>query len=660
VRNMSRKYGKYILVIMGVVLMITFVSPRFSNSGTNANGVRGLLGGKKVTNNDIRIAEFEANLLRSFVTDNPRRYQFLPPDRLLGTRDPNLMWYLLVQEARQNGIAATESEVTGAIQGTGTTEEEFQKFLSDHGSTQRDFRLAVQHELMIRKLAETAMRSVPVSLPQLEYIADQMRSTVQVTYAAQEVGKLFSSKPFEPAEDAINHQFELYKGVLASTGEKEPPLIDGHTYPFGYKWPDRVKVEYVKFDRAGIRSLIKPTQDDVIEAYQTYKADPSRFKTEGPSVTQVGPSTQPKFKPFEDVKAQLIDEQIDARVTKLMRKMTERAQTLAQDAWKDAKLDDKGYYEELPRESWPKFESIATDIQKQREFLGYLPDVYQDGVWRGERDLAELPGIGQAVLQTPREQIAFTRLATRVRALLEKNDPLTRLHLQLGVAGPLLMEVEKNEKGEAKVKSMYLYRVSFAEKSHEPAKVEEVRDQVVRDLKKLSSYEGLKKQAEALATESEHGSLARLAETRGFAVKTTTPFARMEVKYRQVVMYGYPMQLPAGLGMAQVPGLGDVPEFVSAAFGLVAQEKATTQAAGKRVSPIVTLPLDRKLEVFVLSLAKYEPATVDAFNKERGDFERDALMERQEAFQRDWARMEAVAARVKFVPEGDFPQDKGE
>jgi hypothetical protein len=647
--HLMRKYGKWVLAILGVVLMISWVGNIGSGKGRdpgNDDYVRGSLDGKTIRNVQIHNSEGEIATLQQL-----RLYRPLVP---ISQRENGTHWFLLWNEAQKQGITATEAEITDLIKSANISSETLENYIAKANSNQAFIRQAVKHMLMINRLGEIAVSSVPVSEPQLEYMADQIASTVQVSYATLDADKAVRGGA-TPAEQLLQKQFALYKGVIASDGQQEPPLIDGHTYPFGYKWPDRIKVEYLTFDKGEVRARLKPTQEDLLEALRFYNANPDKFKSDAAKSDLIGPATAPSIKPFDEVKAKLIQNQIDARAELLIKKMTERAIALAQDPWKTQSTDLKGFRDTLPTAQWTAYTAIADNIAHQKDFLGYRPTVSQPPMLLSEQSLANLAGIGNAVLvnQQQRQLIPFARLATRVKELLADNDPLARLFLQVGVEGPLLIDREGNS---------YLYRVAAAEKSHEPANLDEekVRGLVVDDLQRLAAYERLKSLAQTLAKTAQTGDLNLIAKPEGYPVTTTPPLARLEPIYDQY--YGFPM----GVRPSNVPGLGNLPEFVAAAFSLVNKLPATAPATtgpaatAPTLHPTTTLPVERKLQVYVLELLNYEPCPIDTFNQRRGLYAMLAMSERRRSFLLAWSNLDSVAARMKYVPSGGFSKETGE
>ena len=448
-----------------------------------------------------------------------------------------------------------------------------------------------------------------------------------------------------PTEEQIKKQFELYKNVVATpqaaTAEQAenlptPPTIDGHTYPFGYTYPDRVKVEYLRFDKSQLKTKFQATSEDYDAAYAYYTAHPDEFKNSGDETpaassqpatsTKPAASTQPAINPFTQVQAELVQRQVDLRVSKLLRKAADRALTLAADPWKNAESNG-GFLNVIPQDKWADYQKIAGAIAANPEYAGFHPE-YNSTVWLSAEQLGKLPGIGEAYMDVKPRPFPFPVLATHVKELVGPKDPVAgRFFLEVGLepGGTGLKDAAGN---------FYIYRVVAAEKSHPPANIEEVRPQVVEDLKKIATYEQAQAKARELANEARAGDLLGLAKSRNIPADTAN---------------GLTQATPT------VGQLGHVPGLVEAAFAMT-HEPAATQPVqnGHRVSATTTLARDPTLKVYVLELLSYMPTTAEDFNAQRRGLVQEFQSELRRNFMAQWLDLTATAARLHYVPTQTF------
>jgi hypothetical protein len=611
---MSQQYGKIILAVLGVVLMITFLLPgTMGRSSDSSNYKVGTLNGKKVTQADLNAARAEVGVVASMLRQQGMALEmFLPLDE----QNPDLHWYLMLKDAARYGFDTMDSAVEP---------EQLNAMARQLNLSPEAVQTALSHmQAIIQYRAFVGRMPQPVTA--VELAGEQDLAKVQVSYATID-GTGNWEQATAPTDEQIAKQFELYKDVVRAprAGAAAPPVVNGHTYPFGYKYPDRVSVEYLVIERGALRAKIEPTREDYDEAYRYYREHPDEFKT--PSAAGVL-TTQPAGKSFDEVKEALVGRQVDARVAREMKRITDRLLTQAGDPWRAVQEG-----EVVPAEKWPDLQKLADDLARNREYGGYKPAYKATGeAPLGAEGLAGLAGIGEATYRPSAQggAFGFVDLATHVRELakLSVRDPLGRQGLQVGAPGPLLTDKDGNQ---------YIYRVTKVDPSHVPASAAEVRGQVVEDLKKLATYEKAVAQAKALAAAAEKGDLARVAADQKVPVAKSPEFSRVGV-------------LP--------PELQGIHRFAEVAFTLVppqsaaGSQPAATQGAATQagVGATTTLADDAALKAYALQLEHVSPASAADFAAQRDYLLQQLTREELDAFASQWLSLDALSARVKFVP----------
>ncbi len=249
--NLMKKHGKWIFAILAAFLMVTF-SVRNPFSGTQTQDQEyGRLNGKKVTAGQITGANREIQLLGQFGL----MQDVLPLVQDQNEVDRGTHWFLLVQEAVKEGFEISPSEISAAEQEVAA--ETLTKTLDTMGLARQDLDICIAHGLLIRKMTTLALASIPIPVPQLEFSANEELSAVRIQYvmidgkkSTYRVGAATVATT-QPTDTDIQRQFDLYKDVIATpypadtsiappqAATGQPPLIDGHHFPFGYKYPDR-------------------------------------------------------------------------------------------------------------------------------------------------------------------------------------------------------------------------------------------------------------------------------------------------------------------------------------------------------------------------------------------------------------------------------------
>jgi hypothetical protein len=119
--------------------------------------------------------------------------------------------------------------------------------------------------------------------------------------------------------------------------------------------------------------------------------------------------------------------------------------------------------------------------------------------WLSSIDAADLPGIGRAGTDYfPPTRRSLAELITTARVFGGSTEVL----IQSDLAGPPL----RDDDG-----SLYFFRIIATDETRAPESVDEVRDQLVDDLKRLKHYESLKNWVEGMENEAERKGLLSIA-----------------------------------------------------------------------------------------------------------------------------------------------------
>jgi len=668
VRTILQKHGKIIMAILGVILMFVFALPTFRGMSAEdlANMKVATLNGRKVTNQDVRSAEGELGMLfgLNLLGSRTQLGYSGSPDFERSTivisqfggeeQDRATYWMLLTEEASHYAFTSVSPEEVHRAVATAVPPEEvdpiINKVLKDHGTGMLSIQVALSHLEMVEQYLSFLMSMGPRPITAYELRGDEDLRKVNLKFAAID-GTTGWVQASAPAADQLGKQFDLYKHTVrmpmppadAESPGPQPAAIDGHNYPFGYKYPDRVTVEYLKFDRAAIRALVKLTPDDEKNAYGYYRAHPQEFQTTtdpatapatstAPGTASAPASTQPTTRPWADVRKELLDRQLDQRTDTAMTKMVQTATGLAGDPWKNNP--------NVSKDKWASYQDVAAAIAGSADFFKYKPDVAttekgpdadkRDKGLMGPEELRAIPGIGDAIYLLPVGNqvvpVPFSMLATHVQELVKSDpkDPLSRLNLQVGMEGPPLRDKDGNQ---------YLYRVTTADPTHEPASIDEVKAQVVEDLKKRDVYE--KTVAAVKDALSKNPRVTAVADQYKAKVEAPQAFSRVD------------SPLPAEIQA--------IPDFVKAAF-LVDQTAQTRPANITQPGPgTAVLAVDSTLHCYPIEVIDFTKPTGADFAKQMASLLQggDPSLQR---FLGQYMTIEALSERLHYVP--DAPPKK--
>ncbi|HMB94802.1 MAG TPA: hypothetical protein VKK61_02055, partial [Tepidisphaeraceae bacterium] len=282
-------------------------------------------------------------------------------------------------------------------------------------------------------------------------------------------------------------------------------------FGFGYKYPNRVKLQYLSIPHDQLRKAVQSSKDDYsweVEANRYYLKNLDQFPTTQPTQTDqfslIKPTTQPTTKPFTEVRDQIIARLIDPQIEKLQRQVALELST---------RLDqDFLAYQKNPQAISPSYESfdylknLAKEIQNKYHVTLTVASIGDS--FKTAKELRLLPGIGQ-LSQFP--DYATTHVETFVPA--DQKDSANVLHLFQSTK-PLT----DYQGGDA-----YIFRVIAADPSHKPASLAEVKDQVESDWKHAQAYDLAKAEAQKLLDAAKKSGLAAAASSRNLI--TTGPYA---------------------------------------------------------------------------------------------------------------------------------------
>jgi hypothetical protein len=475
-----RKYNKWILGIGGSLLMVTFLFTGTSSlfQPDPRKRVVAEVGGSKVRAADLGKADAEHRALTSFVPGTMMG--------LIGIQD-GTHWYLLTREAAAAGLigeagdgrdwlpelARLEAEVSvdrdpqaqlyrqfgmyaqmvdqRASQILPMLEARKMAAASESALTLQDFELALAKLRGVQRLVSVYSEAPRFSAQRAAQVGRKLIDAVFIEAVVIPSDARLAQVPDATEEQLLAH-FEKYRAVEPGTGEMG----------FGYVQPERVKLEWIELNRAQIEaSLIV----DPLAAYRAWQADRAQFAGEF-EAERVKVETLLRSQAVEAVFVEA-DRVVKARVRSATRRLV---------------ID--GGVRRLP-----------PDWEAERPRMGDLAMAIVDGVksatghsiplprlverreqWTRVPDAGALEGIG----------LAEFRVGTRSGTL----QTLLRSTYELSGQGNSLMQVRvpfdsalRDQAGNA-----YFLTVLDARKPAPADSLDEVRSQVIADVRQASAF----------------------------------------------------------------------------------------------------------------------------------------------------------------------------
>ena len=603
-----RQYNKIILVVGGVVLMIAFLVPQAAQmfAPTGANSKVGYVNGEALRQGDLMAATQEIRLLQS-----------LPLGVGLVT-DDEVAWAMLQTDAADMGLWASEAEINQVLGALGYDNERMLDLARQFQTTTESIRHVVRRFLIAedyRRLVDgvayidpagaspsPALRRVELvygALQQVNGNFDLYRRFLAPQIAMQSNGAYRVSTPLlrrtvrdnastlagrlvvlrpdpasvpEPSDNEISAVFNAYRDNLS--GEGKP-------FPFGYRYPDRVRGRYLAISRDAIRNAVDVPYLDVKTYYVANTAEFTDETGEAPE------------RPTADARRQITERLTERGVQTLADRI--QAFLSGQVAESVRGLDEHLSYYTLPDGHQPiDLDAMAKVIQ---ETFKVEATVVGDGEeWTPVANLSDAPGIGQATADSE-GRVAFAAYVSQVRELAADPDAVTRsLRTQVGLPGRPLRGADG---------SLYLHLLTGVDASHPPASLAEVRDRVEADARTIAAYAVLAAETDTLRAAAVERGVDAVARDRNTVAMDVPGFQRV------AGLDGTPPVLP---------GVGANPAFVEAAFGVVdgldAAENLQDLPAERRTVALSLRDADGQPGVALFRAQSYEPLTDDAYVRE--------------------------------------------
>ncbi len=528
------KHGKKTLAFFGAFLMVAFLLPTSGLHCSHGLGTHGAVAGKPVNAIDVESAHYRLESLQSLQVVNPQTGQHEPAwNRIFGfggmpgmagqlyqqINANTLTWFLLVSEAQQSGAAASEPEVDSFFTSQANPQVITQRNPNlvlrplTNEKMREDYRQSVRLGLAVRDQFFRSLGRVKISRPMIEQSLAEQAQQVKARLAIFDADE-YLAQIGEPTEDELKLQFEAFSSTPAGT-------IDPNKNPFGfgYRVPDRIKVQYFVIPASEVEAAVVKSKDDFAweeDARVYFDKNWSQFLPPEPDPSTQPASTQPATAPvkpaFESVSDKVYEALrrplIDAKRRTIANLITER---LNDDYTKAAekntppatqKIADSTVAGDVKIGSYEYLLKVRDEVQRRQHVT---VAVVNEGSLLSEIELRGKPGIGLAIATDgpPAERGTFAAqyLFKNVKQFVNSAD---------GMPGRLdLLQPSRSFSDQA---ATYIVRVVEADPSHAPALMNDVRDQLIKDVKRKNAFAKAVEAAEAALAKAKESGLASLSQ----------------------------------------------------------------------------------------------------------------------------------------------------
>ncbi len=676
-----RKHNKKLLAIFASGLLVVWLGSTALEEMFRADPGKQVAGrafGSEFRRRDLADAHARTEVLRSINMswDMPWGSTF---GRLIDPVD-QLTWFLLDREARRSGIQIPRREVERFLTMARIPGQWLESARDHRGISIDRIMDVIADQIRISRVGELAATSVEVSVPEVNHLIRDTREKLTVRMALFRAGD-FANPKYQPDADTLEKHFYKYSGVLPDEGESG----------YGYKWPDRVRVEYLVADVDKIVSAMKISRDETRDYWADHRREytrqvpvasapaskPTTSSQPSTAASQPAaskPATKTVVKSFDEAREEAESDLKKERGPVVAEKLIRLANNRLLEPWYDVTPDkETGYRSAPPGLDAPDYlAKVAGRVCRANDLPSEVLRVVKPGRWLTRKDALELAGIGEAVIegQQPGEEAptTFADLAFRVPGLYTppRDSSLRGLSLYEPFNTPLV------ETKEGMPHNYYVFRVVAAEASHAPKTIDEVKERVRRDVIELDGYrragEAVKKvlpRAQQQGLQAAVKADAALTERLGDHVLITPePFARRRSMDRMALQFGLPLTAYwpiEELGVVEERQIGSFPipmkmvaerfepevaRFMEVCFGLAPKSGAASQPTPS--VGLVEMPRSRQwaLVEFVridrLSVGDYAKIQQQAYELLR--------LQRTIAFTRRWFDSEQVKKRADFAP----------
>lgn len=589
-----RKYSKWMMIVFGALLLVAFTAPQ---------AIQQL--GNRMVNREV--ATLDGDAIRVSEMQQAERQHALVQERLPAQYMPavdrervGLHWLMLKREAERAGligiagdgalwiedfapqIARRQLEATLAQQIGPQLAQQFASqqwnampaaerqamidriagFLNQPppNVSEREYHEALSVARGIHRLTAGYFESAPLSDARAVRDAADRQRQAMVEAFWFDGRELVAQAPGivgEPTEAQLREHYERFASTPLGGGE------GGGEFGIGYTLPERLKIEYLKLDRAAIEANITP---DPLEVRKRYQASIRDREADGQDVEPFGEVRQDIE---ASVRREIADDVIKAAQQAFVGALGEATRSLESD----------GPYKRLPDDftsQRPSFEAIARQMVEAVGLSRFpeaeggsvelpMPQVVRPDRWLWPSEMMQLEGFGRAQISIGSTRAPVAQVVFAVREL--RPEMGARLAIQQGL--PVADVPATDGAG-----NVYFYTVLDVREESRPDDIDEIRERIVEDWKALQVFEQLRDRADAVGRNASENGLTAAAVQLAEALS-----AEIEAPEIQTVRVT-PADVTSPMGFGQSPA---VPSLNDAAF------RDAVMGVYERLDPLVEI-----------------------------------------------------------------------
>ena len=642
-----RKHNKKLLAVFASGLLVVWLGGTALQQTFSRDPSKEVLA--EIYGQKVRMRAWRTNLAKVSILQglglpwHMVAFQMIPGDYYSGAPEVDTYdWLCLSREAKRMGVQISRQQVEQFLSGQQGMAQRIDMLRENREVALSFVYDAVADFMRVMTASRLAMQGMDVAEPRVRLAVRDAYEKVSVKLVALRADEFLD--PNEVLTDAeLQQHFETYKDVLPGEDER---------VGYGYRWPDRVRVEYLVADIDQIKEAQPETMVRRVEsrALKYYRDHQEEFTVSEPATTTAA-STEPassmpatssqpvtRLKSYGEVKDELVDRLMTEQALKAAGQLIQRAGERLQEPWYEVRPDKDGYKQApAPTTESGYMSDLAAEISGEG-----IPLLYRSTELLTPRDAAELPGIGMAYARDEENRpLPFSQYVFRVKGLATAPTG-TGASLRLSLYEPTRSPLRDGSPSNPR--NFYIFRVTEVSPSQVPQSLEEVRSRVEVDLREYKAYMRAGEQAEQLAAAADSDLAAAVEQAEDLKEKLgdqlrllePAPFPRVQPLSMQMVQFGMTQQRPP-----LVTGIGSSEEFVEACFDLA-------EDAENGESPIRVVALPKLKRQAVVQWVETERVTEQLYQERRAQVAQILQIEVVRAFRNDWFNPERIRERTGF------------
>lgn len=630
-----REYSRvFLLVCMSLLLVVFLVGDvigRASRSAAAQDVKFGTAFGEPVYSSQCRAAMSAIQIAGRLGCPAPYVAAGSEVERMVAS-------YLLIEEARRAGVRVSEKQVRELLKNSGAPDAYIDDVRENYQLSKGAFFEAIGQAAAAWMYAQYQLEAATgETMPQMEvqYRAENEQAVVRVSVVNTDA---FIHLAPEPTEEQIAANFEEAKA-------REDVRTDTEL-TFGYRLPDRVRIEYATVDPASMRDSIRVSRRQA-EEYFNRHADKYKKVSESPSPLALN-QNQPQMVPmtFEEAESQVKDDVRAEQSVIAAQQAVNRAHSEAVLPWRLA-VDSDGNRRMPDPADLIEFTALRDRFAPDFALSVTTTDLLDSA------GFGALDGLNRASATIDGMRVSLSSYAFRVEGLYTpaEGDDAPALRLNEPTPEVFFNSQGVDDRGRPANYQGYFFRVVQVAPAAPPESIDDVRQKVIDNLRYQTAHELAGEQAAALAARAEEvgleaavteaealRTLLRQADSPGEPVESQPATAG---KFEQGLNVVTPVRF--GRRPSQVRGVG-----ISEALHKRVFELADDPAAAGKTHRVAVVEMAAAGKWVVVELIEAKPLYRGEFDASLPRLEQGNPYLNQLIFYQNWFSVENVAARARF------------